>query len=241
MECNLHKLNISVISGSSNTYSLFSTKTPKSILDGTGSAIFNIGSGVILGTTVFCVTPCINIQKNGIYGIMNGLLKGALVGSLFTISGIFIGSYQLLRGILNTPYSIYAILNGKSWDNHDMNWINYNLENDIINFKNIEQNYISSIKPIDDTYYDLLEIDYRKSTLLDIKKNYYRLAKQLHPDRNRNNKLANEEFQLLGQAYQTLSNPESRLNYDKYGLDTLSERTSHIDSSQLFEMLPVQH
>ena len=237
MECNLHKLNISVISGSSNTYSIFSTKTPKSIVDGTGSAIFNIGSGIIIGTIIFCVTPCINIQKNGVYGIINGLLKGTLVGSLFTISGIFIGSYQLLRGILNTPYSIYNILSGKSWDNYDMNWVNYNLENEISNFNKLEQNYISSIKPIDNTYYDLLEIDYRKTTLLDIKKNYYRLAKKLHPDRNPNNNLAKEEFQLLGQAYQTLSNPELKLNYDKYGLDTVNGNTSNIDSSQLFEIL----
>ena len=237
MECNLHKLNISIISSTSNTYSLFSTKKPRTILDGTSSAIFNIGSGVILGTSIICITPCISIQKNGIYGLINGILKGTLVGSLFTISGIFIGIYQLLRGILNTPYSIYSILNGKSWDNYDMNWVNYNLENEISNFNKLEQNYISSIKPIDSTYYDLLEIDYNTTTLLDIKKNYYRLAKKIHPDRNLNKNSSTEEFQLLGKAYQTLSNPELRLKYDKYGLDTVNENTSNIDSSQLFEML----
>lgn len=237
MECNINKLNISVISGSPNTYALFSTKKPRSILDGTGSAILNIGSGIFLGSTVFCITPYINIQKNGIYGIMNGILKGTLVGGLLTISGIFIGSYQLLRGILNTPYSIYSFLNGKSWDNYDTNWVNYHLQNEIIHFKEIEKNYISSTKPIDNTYYDLLEIDYQTTTLLDIKKNYYRLAKQKHPDRNPENKLANEEFKLLSNAYQTLSNPELRLKYDKYGLEQVNDTTSRIDSNHLFEIL----
>lgn len=242
MECNLNKLNISIVSGSPNTYSLFSTKKPRSIIDGTGSALFNIGSGIVLGTTVFCITPYINIQKNGIYGIMNGLLKGTLGGSLFMISGIFIGSYQLLRGLMNTPYSIYSILNGKRWDNYDMNWVNYNLENEIRKFKEIEQNYISCTKPIDTTYYDLLEIDYQTTTLIDIKKNYYRLAKLKHPDRNINNQSSNKEssdkaFQLLGQAYQTLSNPELRLKYDKYGLQQMNNTTSQIDSNHLFEIL----
>ena len=130
MECNLHKLNISVISGSQNTYSIFTTKTPKTLIDGSISAIYNVLSGLCYGSTIFVITPYSSYQNNGIYSMVNGFLKGTLVGSLFILTGIFVGSFQLIRSIINTPFSIYSILNGKSWDNYNDEWIYYNLKKD---------------------------------------------------------------------------------------------------------------
>jgi curved DNA-binding protein CbpA len=63
------------------------------------------------------------------------------------------------------------------------------------------------------TYYEVLELD-RRASELDIKKSYRRLALQYHPDRNRSPS-AKAKFQLIGEAYETLSDPKLRKEYDR--------------------------
>lgn len=48
----------------------------------------------------------------------------------------------------------------------------------------------------------------------EIKKAYRRLAKQYHPDRNPNNKEAEEHFKEIAEAYEVLSDDEKRKQYD---------------------------
>ncbi|MBR5529784.1 MAG: molecular chaperone DnaJ [Oscillospiraceae bacterium] len=50
-----------------------------------------------------------------------------------------------------------------------------------------------------------------------IKKAYRKLALQYHPDRNPDNKEAEEKFKELGEAYEVLSNEEKRARYDQFG------------------------
>ena len=49
----------------------------------------------------------------------------------------------------------------------------------------------------------------------DIKVAYRRLAKQYHPDINPNNEQAAEKFKDINEAYQILSNDETRKKYDR--------------------------
>lgn len=56
----------------------------------------------------------------------------------------------------------------------------------------------------------------RSASSADIRRAYLSRSKICHPDRNKHEK-ANEAFQRLGNAYQTLSKPESRQLYDLYG------------------------
>ena len=62
-------------------------------------------------------------------------------------------------------------------------------------------------------YYQILQVD-RNATTKQIKKHYYKLARQYHPDKHNGDPDKCEEFKLLSEAYTTLSNPKKRYLYD---------------------------
>jgi DnaJ-class molecular chaperone len=64
-------------------------------------------------------------------------------------------------------------------------------------------------------YYQVLEVD-KDASLKDIKKGYRRLALEHHPDRNRGNeKEAEIMFRDISEAYEVLSDKDSRREYDR--------------------------
>ena len=65
-------------------------------------------------------------------------------------------------------------------------------------------------------YYKILGVS-RGTSQDEIKKAYRKLALQYHPDRNPNNKAAEEKFKEANEAYQVLSDPEKRAHYDQLG------------------------
>ena len=67
-------------------------------------------------------------------------------------------------------------------------------------------------------YYKILGVD-RKASEEDIRKAYRDLAKQYHPDRNPNDKQAEERFKEINEAYQVLSDSKKRSHYDRLGSD----------------------
>ena len=83
--------------------------------------------------------------------------------------------------------------------------------------------------------YDLLGVP-PEASASDIKKAYYKRARQLHPDKNRGDPDAHTNFQAVGEAYQVLSNDELRAKYDKEGKQALEEH-GLVDSSHFFAML----
>lgn len=65
-------------------------------------------------------------------------------------------------------------------------------------------------------YYEVLGVS-RSASEEDIKKAYRKLAMKYHPDRNPGDKLAEERFKEASEAYQALSDPERRAQYDRFG------------------------
>jgi molecular chaperone DnaJ len=72
-------------------------------------------------------------------------------------------------------------------------------------------------------YYKILGVD-KNATEADIKKAYRRLARKYHPDLNKDDpKTAEEKFKEVNEAYQTLSDPDKRAQYDQLGHDAYQQ------------------
>ncbi len=65
-------------------------------------------------------------------------------------------------------------------------------------------------------YYDILGID-RNASNDEVKKAYRRLAKQYHPDFNKDDAEAENKFKEIKEAYDVLSDPQKRDYYDRFG------------------------
>lgn len=69
-------------------------------------------------------------------------------------------------------------------------------------------------------FYQILGVP-KNAEVNQIKKAYRKLAKEMHPDKNRNNPDAEDRFRDLGAAYEVLSDTEKRKIYDRHGEEGL--------------------
>lgn len=65
-------------------------------------------------------------------------------------------------------------------------------------------------------YYDVLGVS-KGASADEIKKAYRKLAIKYHPDKNPDDKVAEEKFKEAAEAYEVLSNPEKKQRYDQFG------------------------
>ena len=88
-------------------------------------------------------------------------------------------------------------------------------------------------------YYETLGVS-KTSTQEEIRKAYKKLAVKWHPDKNPEDRdKATEQFRLIAEAYEVLSDEEKRKKYDLYGFDgpkiSSSAGFKYQDANDLFK------
>jgi len=87
-------------------------------------------------------------------------------------------------------------------------------------------------------YYKILGVK-KSASNEDIKKAYRKLAMKYHPDRNKENKAAEERFKEISEAYAVLSDTEKRKQYDMFGAEGFQQRYSQEDIFRTFDFSDV--
>ncbi len=75
-------------------------------------------------------------------------------------------------------------------------------------------------------YYEVLGVG-KNASPDEIKRAYRRMAMKYHPDKNPNDKDAEARFKECAEAYEVLSDPEKRKNYDQFGQEGLRGAGMH--------------
>ncbi len=80
-------------------------------------------------------------------------------------------------------------------------------------------------------YYKILGVS-KDADKVAIKKAYRKLAAKYHPDKNPDDKAAEEQFKAVNEAYQVLSDDEKRRKYEELGANWESYQQTGFDPSQ---------
>lgn len=83
-------------------------------------------------------------------------------------------------------------------------------------------------------YYRILGVG-KNASPEEIKKAYRKLALRYHPDKNPNNREAEEKFKKINEAYAVLGDPDKRSQYDRFGSEGFSQRFSQQDIFRNFD------
>jgi curved DNA-binding protein CbpA len=212
--------------------SVLPTRKPRHVLEGAMNAIKSIVIGAVAGLVSLFSFPVILTIEKGWLGLIGGAILGSLLGSFCAIGGIINAGLQMTRGTLGTWDAIQAARAGKIWDSSQLEWRFYNLDEEAHELT-MERNR-SVVKELE--YYELLGVRVDASSK-EIKRAYYRKAKDVHPDKNPNDQEAADKFLKLHAAYQILSDEDTRAAYDTFGALSVPENGRQMDAFVFFAIL----
>ena len=225
---------------------LFVTRRPRDVFEGIRAAVVNIGRGSLYGITGLLASPLTGGLSSGINGFVQGTISGIIVGLSMPILGFILSVYQLTRGVVSTPESIKAFLDCKMFDEVTRTWQENSLDDDIeqINaaIKDEEsksQRDSSARRKVKDTeLYELLGIQTNASSS-EIRAAYRKKAREVHPDKvdKSMRESAEKTFREISAAYETLSDPQSRLRYDNSGIGSNEDSEFALDPYAFFGAL----
>ncbi|GKY96621.1 hypothetical protein MPSEU_000621700 [Mayamaea pseudoterrestris] len=204
----------------------------------------------------------------GVAGFVGGALVGIVGGAGILLGGAVSGATQIVRGVLAAPEAAMAPRQGKWWNDVEGRWVLTKMseesatlngvpddDGDLLGKIQADLDDQASTKPkldgkdgqtatVKETfYYDALDVPVNADEAT-IRRRYYILARQYHPDRNHDDPSAPEKFKQVSEAYQVLGDVDLRKKYDHEGRDGLSaDKTaaggnlSQIDPAVLYAFL----
>ncbi|DBA91090.1 TPA: hypothetical protein ACH3X1_016055 [Trebouxia sp. C0004] len=221
---------------------IFSLKRPRDIRAGLASGGKSALKGIAAGTVGLFAAPVVGAYTDGFRGFGQGVCAGVAGAVLLPVAGLGVGVAQVVRGAVNTPEAVRELNKGRYWDQDQREWIDRPTLAMVMDDKSFDplrdrweqhrRDAGAFGKVID--YYGLLGVP-KTAPTEQIKKQYYILARKLHPDKNPDDPLAKDRFQKLGEAYQVLSNADLRAKYDEHGVEGLD--VNFMDSGDFFSML----
>ena len=215
-------------------------RKPRDVVEGSCMLVSNTVKSVALGVVTIMTMPLWGVISaassptgSKVGALVKGLLLGLTGGIVIPLVGITSGLYKFIWGVLNTPTAVTCRRQGQVWDTRQQSWIDYYLAEEIISLQKLIENSESKIsgktysnaRVKSTLYYDMLGVSTNASKS-QIKKAYYNKAKSIHPDKNPNSKQAEEDFHQLGVAYQILSDPKLRIDYDRNGPSSTTSETN---------------
>eukprot|EP01054_Gregarina_sp_Poly1_P010941 Gregarina_sp_Poly_1__10940@NODE_85_length_15275_cov_135_187336_g73_i0_p2_GENE_NODE_85_length_15275_cov_135_187336_g73_i0NODE_85_length_15275_cov_135_187336_g73_i0_p2_ORF_typecomplete_len596_score117_59DnaJX/PF14308_6/1_9e36DnaJ/PF00226_31/6_5e25DnaJ/PF00226_31/4_2e03DnaJ/PF00226_31/7_3e03DnaJ/PF00226_31/6_9e03ATG_C/PF09333_11/2_4e12ATG_C/PF09333_11/4_9e03Pam16/PF03656_13/0_0041Pam16/PF03656_13/3_4e02Pam16/PF03656_13/1_3e02VPS13_C/PF16909_5/0_028Sporozoite_P67/PF05642_11/8_NODE_85_length_15275_co len=236
---------------------LFGNSRPSHAGTGILSGATSVVKGVAYGFGALVAAPVMGAVEGGAGGFVKGAGLGIVSAVAYPVAGMCAATKQVTQGFVNTPEYIQESKAGKVYDEKSGAWVDkYHILDEeyeralalkvALEAERAEmgkqnkssrtfQKQTSSRAVADTEYYDILGVP-SDATQVQIRKAYYKLAKECHPDKHGGDLEMKEKFQKVGEAYQVLGDPERREQYDLHG-KAAAEKMEFLDHSIFFAML----
>jgi len=190
-----------------------------------------LASGVVKGAIVATTMPLAGAVQAGPMGFLAGTIVGSCSGAALATAGVMNAGRYVISGVTNTPKYCQTLAQpmlpynltqeaeevSAEVDLRSQQWVGGNAD--------LEQHRdFSKVTHVENTtYYDLLGVPINADRE-EIVRTYRKLAMKMHPDRFKTKpreikKEMEEKFKKIVEAYQILSEDETRHKYNTQGHD----------------------
>ena len=113
-------------------YCITVTHRLRDIVDGVKSAWSNALRGSAYGLAAALASPFVLGGKFGLAGFASGCIAGVVMGVMLPVTGFVVGTYQLVRGMFETPPAIVeSVFRCRVYDDERRSWVDYSLDEDV--------------------------------------------------------------------------------------------------------------